>query len=591
MSRRIPESVINEISSKVNIQEVVSRYVTLTSRGGRLIGLCPFHTEKTPSFSVSPDKNAFYCFGCGKGGGLFQFVMEIENISFIEAVRMLADKAGIDIPEEDGSPGPDRKTREAKLELYTRVAASFHHILSQTETGAKAREYLKTRGINPETAEKFQLGLAPPDPEWLYRFLLKKNYTPEFLAESGLFSKKNDRYPLFVNRLMFPVFNNAGQVVGFSGRDLGDHGPKYINSPETDIYHKGSLLYGYFQASKEIRKLKQAILCEGNVDVLALHQAGLIHTAAPLGTAFTEDQARLLARSAAKVIIAFDSDNAGRKATEKCGMICEKAGLEILVAEFPSGKDPAELLQSEGGEILQKQVLRAVNFFDFLLKYKFDSHGGHADKKGEVVSGVAPYIASVSSVIRRDMLLEKTADFLGLDRTAVRQEFLNFDKGTPSRFGKKDDPSTKSEDRISQELYLMMCAVHQRSAFAEIREAYSEADFADSRAQELYRVLCRADDDRIDDLDVILRSIEDEELKRILLRKMHSEEFRINNEAVIAESIRSIRYQKLLSRSGDLKVLMTRMESQGASSEELLELIEEKNLIDKEIHKLKDVRK
>jgi DNA primase len=589
MGNRIPESVINEISDRVNIQDIAGQYLTLSNKGGRLVGLCPFHTEKTPSFSVSPDKNAFYCFGCGKGGGLFQFVMEIEKLTFVEAVRFLATKAGIEIPDEESS-GPDRKQKEAKLELYSRMATSFHHILMKTPAGSRAREYVSGRGINQETTETFLLGYAPGDPDWLFGFLKAKNYSTDFLAESGLFTKKRVDYPLFSNRLMFPIFNPAGQVVGFSGRDLGERGPKYINSPDSEIYHKGSLLYGFFQAAKEIRQQKRVVLCEGNVDVIALHQAGIKNAVAPLGTAFTEEQARLLKRYADKVIIAFDSDNAGRKATQKSGIISERFGFEIEVADFPRGKDPAELLQNEGAEILQKQVSGAVNFFDFLLKYRFESHDGNSDRKHAVVADLTEYIESVSSVIRRDLLLEKTADYLGLDRTSVRQEYLNLSRGLTGKTSVRNNVSL-ADGKLSQELYLMMCVMHHRPSMAEVRTEFSESDFMDPHARELFRILCDAEEERITDFDRLLQSVGDDALRNLLIRKIQTDEFRINAETIIAESIKSIRFRKLDQKSKDIEALLISMEKSGSETGTIQELMQEKNLIDREILKLKDVRR
>ncbi|MCP4160846.1 MAG: DNA primase, partial [Deltaproteobacteria bacterium] len=361
----IPETVIQEIKDKIDIVDLVSEYVTLKPKGGQYWGLCPFHNEKTPSFSVTPEKGICWCFGCQKGGGAINFIMEIEKFGFVDAVKLLAGKVGIRLDDEEYDSEYSGK-RDAMLELYKRVSGSFNYILKSSKSADAARAYIEARGISSEILEEFQLGFAPFDFNWLYKFLIRKNYSEQFLKESGLFSKKKHSIPLFMNRIIFPVFSIRDEIIGFSGRELGDHGPKYINSPETIIFHKGSQLYGISKSLREIKKTRAFVLCEGNVDVLAFHQSGVKNAIAPLGTAFTLEQAKLLKRYSDAGIVVFDGDSAGAKATAKAAILCETVGLSVSVAELPKGRDPADIMEKDGAESLQKVLICPITTFEYL---------------------------------------------------------------------------------------------------------------------------------------------------------------------------------------------------------------------------------
>ncbi|HET6487905.1 MAG TPA: DNA primase, partial [Spirochaetia bacterium] len=289
---RIPDSTLSEIRDRVDIAEVIGEHVSLQRRGSRFWGLCPFHQEKTPSFSVTPERGVFYCFGCHKGGTIFDFVMETEKVPWRDAVQMLARKAGIELPQDD--PDPDGLPREAFLELHRRVAGSFHWLLTEGQQAAAARQYLESRGVTGESIEAFQLGYAPPDRQWLHGFLVQKGYSPEFLARTGLFveGSREQAMALFGNRIMFPIANARGEVLAFGGRALGSGQPKYLNSPETAFFRKGEHLFGMDRAAQAIRTDGFFVLVEGYMDVIAMHQAGFSAAVAPLGTSLTDRQAR-----------------------------------------------------------------------------------------------------------------------------------------------------------------------------------------------------------------------------------------------------------------------------------------------------------
>ncbi len=313
---RIPEETIEAIRAAIDIVEVVGEYVPLRRRGANWFGLCPFHEEKTPSFSVNPHLGIFKCFGCGRGGDVFAFIQQIEHVSFVEAVRMLAERAGIPLP--DGEEEAD----DPRPALYhaLRFAARFYfEQLTQSEAGQVARAYLKQRGIHPEAVRRFGLGYAPNAWDALLKAATEAGIRSEVLEQAGLVLPRKERggyYDRFRHRLMFPIFSHTGRVVGFGGRLLepDPEQPKYINTPETPVYHKGRILYGLYQARQALRTQEEAILVEGYTDVIALHQAGIEHVVATSGTALTPDQARLLARYVRRVVLLFDADAAGQQA-------------------------------------------------------------------------------------------------------------------------------------------------------------------------------------------------------------------------------------------------------------------------------------
>ncbi|MCK5199700.1 MAG: DNA primase, partial [Spirochaetales bacterium] len=392
-----------EILDKTSIVDVVSEYLSLKQKGDRHWGLCPFHNEKTPSFSVTEDKNMFYCFGCHKGGNVFDFLIEIENLSFFEAFKRLAEKAGIEV--DNNKESPEDKHKVALLELYNKIAGSFNYILLNKDSGEYARKYLIKRGISEETINAFKLGYAPSERFWLYDFLKNKHYSDDFLAKSGIFSKKNNRISLFSNRIMFPIINIQQDTIAFSGRKLkeSDWGGKYINSPETNIYRKGETIFGIHTAVKEIRKKKEFILVEGNFDVLAFYQSGIRNVVAPLGTAFTEKQARYLKRYASKCLIVFDPDVAGIEATLKSAVILEKYGIANYVITLPEGKDPSEILEKEGPEALNKLTKYPINTFEYLVKKAVDRFGiRNSEGKEAVFQFVTPYLASLGTELRKE---------------------------------------------------------------------------------------------------------------------------------------------------------------------------------------------
>lgn len=362
----IPRETIEEIRKKTDVVKVISEYVALKKRGKNYLGLCPFHSEKDPSFTVSSEKQLFHCFGCGEGGNIFAFLMKIENIGFAEAAAELGAKLGITVEKTTSS-----KAEGEKLYEVTLFAAKFFRKCLEEETGKPAREYLETRGIKAETAKAFGLGLAPDGWDHLFKHLISRGVAPALIEKAGLTlprESKDGFYDRFRNRLIFPIIDIRGRVIAFSGRALGEVEPKYLNSPDTPIYHKGETVFGLNLTREEIKKEKIAVLVEGNLDLLTAYQAGVKNIAAPLGTALTTNQCKLLARFADTIVLAFDADSAGETAAERSAELLRGQGLKVKVAEMRGAKDPDELIRKAGADAFKKAIASALPFLEFKLR-------------------------------------------------------------------------------------------------------------------------------------------------------------------------------------------------------------------------------
>ena len=421
-----PDSFLDELVSRNEIEDVVSGYVQLTKRSGsNLFGLCPFHSEKTPSFSVSPDKQIYHCFGCGKGGGVINFIMEIENLSFPDAVAFLAKRAGMEMPEDD-TPKDVRNKRARLLELNRDAARFFYDTLS-TPAGADASAYIKRRGISRQMAVRFGLGAAPDSWSALLDSMSAKGYSHQEMYEAGLIRKSRNGsgfYDYFRNRLMFPVIDVRGSVIGFSGRALGDNEPKYLNSPDTPVFNKSRCLFALNLAKKT--KQGMLILSEGNIDVVSLHQAGFDCAVASLGTSLTSDQARLMTRYTEQVVIAYDADSAGVKASQRAIPILEKAGLNVKVLTIPGAKDPDEFIKANGADAFKKLLESSEDRVDYQLmlikaKYKLDTDEGRLG----YLSEASMFLSGLPNAIEREIYGTRIAETAGVSSEAVITEIKN----------------------------------------------------------------------------------------------------------------------------------------------------------------------
>ena len=362
------ETFLDDLIGRSDIVDVVSSYVQLTKRSGsNMFGLCPFHSEKTPSFSVSPEKQIYHCFGCGKGGGVINFIMEIEHLSFPDAVHLLAKRCGMTVPDDE-TPAEIRSRLTRMLDLNREAARFFHETLMRPQ-GAEALKYLQNRRISKTMVTRFGLGAAPDSWNALTDAMLKKGFSKQDLIDAGLVKKSRRGsggvYDTFRNRLIFPVIDVRDRVIGFSGRILGDGEPKYLNSPDTLVFRKSHHLFAMNLAKKS--KAGKIILAEGNIDVISLHQAGFDCAVASLGTSLTPDQARLIARYTDSVVIAYDSDNAGVNAAQRAIGILEKTGLNVRVLRMEGAKDPDEYIQKRGADAFGVLLDRSENHIAYQL--------------------------------------------------------------------------------------------------------------------------------------------------------------------------------------------------------------------------------
>ena len=409
----IPEKFIQDLVDRSDIVDVVSGYVRLSKRSGaNMFGLCPFHSEKTPSFSVSPDKQIYHCFGCGKGGGVISFIMEIENLSYPEAIAFLAKRAGMQMPEETDSA--EGKKRARMLAVNKEAARWFYANLSKPE-GAPAVQYIQRRGISPAMVKNFGLGAAPDTWESLRNAMREKGFTDNELFDAGLVKrgKNGGFYDAFRNRLMFPVIDVRGNVIGFSGRILGDGEPKYLNSPETLTFNKSRNLFAMNLAKKS--KSGYIILSEGNIDVVSLHQAGFDSAVASLGTSLTPEQARLISRYTNEVIIAYDNDGAGLKASQRAIGILEKLDIKVRVLRMSGAKDPDEYIKTKGPEAFRKLLEGSENQMDYRLRAireKYDLNV--TEQKSDYLREAVELLARLPDEVRRQVYAMDLAKELGL---------------------------------------------------------------------------------------------------------------------------------------------------------------------------------
>jgi len=420
---RYSEDLVEEIRLKNDIVEVISGYVKLQRKGSSYFGLCPFHNEKSPSFSVSPMKQMYYCFGCGAGGNVFTFIMEYENYSFTEALRVLAERAGVELPKVDMSKeAKARADEKGALLSIQKEAAKFYYYQLKTRDGENAYHYLRGRGLSEEIIQKFGLGYSGKFGGGLYKYLKEKKYADELLKQSGLFQvdEKRGMYDKFWNRVIFPITDVNNRVIGFGGRVMGDAKPKYLNSPETKVFDKSRNLYG-LNLARTSRK-KNLIICEGYLDVIAMHQAGFTNAVASLGTALTSQQASLMKRYTEEVLIIYDSDEAGIKAALRAIPLLKQAGLSSRVINLEPYKDPDEFIQELGTEAFEARLKEGTNSFMYQIAVlKQDYNMQDPQGKTDFFHAAAKRLLEFEDEIERNSYMEAIATTYGVAYDTLRQ--------------------------------------------------------------------------------------------------------------------------------------------------------------------------
>jgi DNA primase len=600
---------------------VVEDYIRLEKKGGRYWGRCPFHAggqERTPSFTVDPDRKWYHCFGCSESGGIVNFVMEMDKLSYPDAIKNLARKFGIEIvyeksAEVEGEGDKEEveySLREQLFELYSRTAVSFRHFLLKKPEGKPALDYLLSRKISAQMIERFNLGYAPANRDWLYQFLQSKGYSQEFLDGSGLFSDNYKGMAFFSNRLMFPIADRRGRVVAFGGRALpgsvqsdGNEPPKYINSRETRAYKKSQILFGLDLALPEIRHSKTVYLAEGYMDVIALHQGGVTNAVASCGTAFTEEQARLLRNWADTAILVFDSDEAGQKAASKAIITCRKNGLGCSLAlpglDDGDQKDPADILQNFGEDYLKSSMNCVIIDLDYLIakaKSLFDVTTPKG--KAEALALLYPYLDALESKTERDACIQLIADEMRADRGAVDNDYERWQRsgGSASATRAKDADSkevsgTERPIRMNEDLFLLIVVSVNMELYPEFRASIEMKEIEDPCAKELFVALEECFINEESGTDAFLARISSSGLRNFIVERGISPEFRANEKRdpkkLMEDGIKRVKEKKLRRRLSEINAELRIMErNPGNAGDDLSGLVAEKMQLDAEIRKL-----
>ena len=570
----IPDSFLDELVGRTDITGLVGEYVRLTKRsGGNIFGLCPFHSEKTPSFSVNADKQMYYCFGCGKGGGCVNFLMEIENLSFRDAVEVLAKRAGMTVPE-NGEADELAGKRRRLLELNRDAARHFYETLA-SPIGKAARSYLAGRGISKAMVTRFGIGAAPDSWTMLLDAMTAKGYSKQELIDVGLArsgKKEGGAYDLFRNRLMFPVINVRGDVIGFSGRILGDGEPKYLNSPETIVFNKSRNLFALNTAKKT--KSGMLILAEGNTDVVALHQAGFDCAVASLGTSLTAEQARLMSRYTGKAVIAYDSDEAGRKAALRAIPLLEKTGMSVKVVSMGDSKDPDEYLKKHGADAFQTLIERSENHIEYrLMAIKSKADLSSDEGRIQYLAAATDLLAELASRPEREIYGARVAVEAGVSQESVGSEV---EKKTKARAAKQkqeferrvtrpaaamqpEDKSLRYQNEYSAaaEETLVSCLMRDPSLIKAAEElGFSPEEFTSPLLRNVFEALSRRASDGGDTSPrLIMSGLEAPEAARLTAILQKPEALR-HGEKPVRDCIAKIRAEKFKSGEPDGDLLL-----------------------------------
>ena len=517
------EAVRDRIRDATDIVDLVSEHVQLTRRGRNFLGLCPFHEEKTPSFSVNPDRQFYHCFGCGVGGDVFKFIQEIDRVTFVEAVNFLAERAGIALPERSG---PSREDVEAADELYRAndlAQKYFHHLLLNGDVGASARTYLQTRRLTGETIERFGLGYAPSEWDALLKVAGRRGLSPQILERAGLAlprSTGSGHYDRFRDRVAFPIANLSDRTIAFGARALQpDQEPKYLNSPETPIYHKGRVLYGLSNTRDAIRRQDAALVVEGYMDLISLAQAGIQHVVATSGTALTEDHGRLLARFARQVVLLFDGDAAGSTAAMRACEALLGTGLDARVVSLPAEHDPDTFVHEHGSDVLLERAENAQSVLDFYLEQLAQQHDlSSVEGKARAVERLKPLLAKPSDAVRRDLLLREVAERLSVDEQSLRHDLqASMRRSQRPRKAVAEPSPTTTPDPPRHELEFIGLLLNFPQLIPQTVREFAPDSLSDARTQ----ALCRTFFDhhahgKATDLGTIISELQDDALIRLV---------------------------------------------------------------------------
>ena len=576
------DELIEEVRSRNDIVDVIGSYVRLKKKGSTYFGLCPFHNEKTGSFSVSPNKQMYYCFGCGAGGNVFTFLMQYENFTFGEAMQSLADRVGIELPQQEMTSAQRREAdRRTRLLEINKEAAKYFYTLLRSPRGQKAYQYFKKRELSDETMQKFGLGYSDQYSDDLYRYLRKKGYDDDILKDSGLITIDEVRggHDKFWNRAMFPIMDVHNRVIGFGGRVMGDGEPKYLNSPETRIFDKSRNLYG-LNIARTTRK-NQLLLCEGYMDVIALHQAGFDNAVASLGTALTSGHANLLKRYTKEVYLTYDSDGAGVKAALRAIPILKEVGIVTKVINMRPYKDPDEFIKALGAEEYQKRIDEAENSFLFEIRIMQENYDmNDPESKTAFYNEIARKLLGFSEELERNNYIEAVAEKyqIGFDNLRKLVNNLAVKGGlvrehTPLKSGINENKKKEDGMKQSQKL-LLTWLIEDTRLFGAIKGLITAEDFT----EELYHLVATElfaqyeADGSVNPAQIISRFPEADEQKEIaglFNARIHEIENKNDREKALKETIirikqNSIDYRTRNNNPTDLAAMMKIVEDKRA---------------------------
>ncbi len=551
----VPQEILDEIVARCDIVSVVNEYVPLKRKGSNYQGLCPFHNEKTPSFSVSPGKQIFHCFGCGKGGNVFRFIMDIEGVSFLEAVERLAKRANVTLPEKEMTAAQRAKLEQRKryLKINNFAARYYQKILLETEAGRPYREYLQKRQIDEEIIQKFQLGATPSGWDNLYQNLKKRGVTTQEMLDLGLISasRREGQYiDRFRNRLMFPIGNEKGEIIAFGGRIIDkDSSPqKYLNSPDTPLFHKSRNLYGLHLARNSIRNQDMAIIVEGYMDVISCHQHGITNAVAPLGTAFTPEQGRLLMRSTYQIGISFDGDAAGIKATMRCLDILSDLGATARVIQIPDQADPDEFLKKYGKEAFLQLIEDSQELVMYkIARYMETTNTDSIRGKMKVVEQLLPDLRKMQSAVARETAVRLVAAQLQVSEKAVWEEVRKpIDSGEQLRMEteivqspvENEINAGKIESPVEKNILRILFA---RPDLLREVEAYGGSELFGSAGAALYREFAAgiARSGKVESANIA------QEQSLFLAELLMEEVYMTDQEKALKDGLRQLKYEQL----------------------------------------------
>ncbi|MCK8815947.1 DNA primase [Natroniella sulfidigena] len=608
MTRSYSEEFIEQVRFSNNIIDIISEYIKLEQAGKSYRGLCPFHDERTPSFNVSSEEQLYYCFGCGAGGNIFNFVMEIEGLDFVEAVKFLAERAGLELPAQNLSPKMKQQKMKKKklLQIHKLTAKFYNYLLTESDIGAAGHRYLQQRGFNQEVIEQFKLGFAPDRWQGLYRFLRNKGYSDQILAESGLVisrKKSSGYYDRFRNRVIFTIFNHRNQVIGFGGRILENcNQPKYLNSPETLLFDKSKNLYGLNSAKKEIKKQEEAIIVEGYTDVITAYQFGIKNVVASLGTALTKKQARLLKRYCQVVYIAYDSDTAGTKATLRGLDILKEVGLTVKVIDLPVDQDPDLFIKKagkDGFESLKKEAKTLIEFkLDSILQRRIVSN---IDDKVEVVNQVVRVLARIKNEVELLEYIKRIAQKLNITEEVLKSELKNYKAKNKRQDRKQKNRNNKNKPALKEKLNtvnlsdyidavnglsverLLKIIINEPELIEQLQKFLKPTDFIKPEYQNLFAAIFNFYK-RQDELDTndLLAELNGKEEQELLLKLTVGEGIDCDYEGAIADYIKKIKEYRNVMKKKQLESEIKRAESDGNFKQVSSLLKEYQNLLRKE---------